>query len=229
MEHVSVEEVRPEHTVQLGRGIMAADRQSLVSLLWEYKVVFRFGPEEKPDIAPNVMEHRLNVDPRRKPVVQKKRHMRPERAAATNAEVQKLLEAGFFGECQYPEWISNEVLVKKPNGAWRMCMDFINLNKACPKDSYPLLKIDKLVDAMVGHALLSFMDTFFGYHQLPLYPEDQEKTESNMDRGLHCYKMMPFGLKNAGATYQRLVNKLFEPLIGQTMEVYIDDMIFYEK
>ena len=104
-------------------------------------------------------------------------------------------------------------------------MDLTNLNKACSKDSYPLPKIDKLVDATAGHTLLSFMDTFFGYHQIPLYPEDQEKTELNTDCGLHCYKMMPFELKNAGATYQHLVNKLFEPLIGQTMEVYIDNMI----
>ena len=95
-----------------------------------------------------------------------------ERAAATNAEVQKLLVAGFIRECQYPKWISNMVLVKKPNGTWRMCMDFTNLNKACPKDSYPLRKIDKLVDATADHALLSFIDAFSGHHQIPLCPED---------------------------------------------------------
>jgi len=94
-------------------------------------------------------------------------------------------------------------------------VDFTDLNKACPKDSYPLPKIDKLVDTMAGHAQLSFMDAVSGNHQIPLYPDDQEKTAFITDRALHCYKMMPFGLKNAGATYQCPANKLFEPLMGK--------------
>ena len=130
-----------------------------------------------------------------------------------------MLEAGFFKECQYPEWISNVVLVKKSKGMWRMCINFIDLNKACPKDNYPIPKIDKLVDATAGHALLSFMDAFRGYHQILLCQEDQEKTTFITDYGLYYYRMMPFGLNNAGATYHRLVNKLFELLIGQTVEV----------
>ena len=95
-----------------------------------------------------------------------------------------------------------------------MCMNFTNLNKTCLKDSYPLSNIDKLVDATAGHALLSFMDAFSVYNQIPHCPEDQEKTVFIMKRGLHCYKIMPFRLKNAEATYQRLVNKLFEALIS---------------
>jgi len=95
-------------------------------------------------------------------VIQKKQHMGPDRASAATAEVQKLLEVSFIRECQYPEWISNVFLGKKPNGTWRMCVGFRNLNKACPKDSYPLPKIDKLVDATTRHALLSFMDAFSG-------------------------------------------------------------------
>ena len=118
--------------------------------------------------------------------------------AAITVEVQKLLEAGFIRERQYPEWISNVILVKKPNGRWRICIDFTDLNKACPKDGYPLPKIDKLVDPMAGHALLSFMDAFSGYHQIPLCRDDQEKTGFITDRGLHCCQMMPFGLKMQG-------------------------------
>ena len=110
-----------------------------------------------------------------------------------------------------------------------MCIDFTDLNKACLKDSYSLSKIDKLMDALAGHALLSFMDAFLGYHQIPLCPDDQEKNALTTDWGLHCYKVMPFELKNAGATYQQLVNKLLEPLIDQTMEVYVDDMIVKSK
>jgi len=139
-------------------------------------------------------------------------------------EVKKLLKASFVRECQYPEWILNVVLVKKPNGPWKMYVDFTDLNKACPKDSHPIPKIDKLVDATARHAPLSFMDAFSRYHQMPLYPEDQEKIVFIINRGLHCYKVMPFRSKNTEATYQWLVNKLFEPLISQTMEVYVDDM-----
>jgi len=164
---------------------MAFDRQSRLSLLREYKDVFAFGPDEIPGITPNVMEHELSVDPRHKPVIQKRRYMGLERAFVANAEVQKLLEASFIRECQYLEWISNVVLVKKPNGTWRMCVNFTDLNKAYPRDSYPLSKINKLVDATDRHALLSFMDAFSGYHQIPLCLEDQEKTAFITDRGFH--------------------------------------------
>jgi len=150
MEHVPLEDERPEHTVQLGRDVSDLDRNSLLSLMWGHRDVFAFAPEEMPGIAQTVIEHWLNVDPLHRPVVQKKHHIDPERAATANAEVQKLLEAGFIRECQYPEWISNVVLVKKPNGTWRICVDFTDLNKACTTDSYLLPKIDKLVDVMAG-------------------------------------------------------------------------------
>jgi len=121
--------------------------------------------------------------------------MGPERTATAIVKIHKLLEAGYIKECQYPDWISNMVLVKKPNGTWTMYADFTDLNKACRKDSYPPPKIDNLVDAPAGHALLSFMDALSGYHQIPLCREDQEKTTFITNRGLHCYRIMPFGLK----------------------------------
>ncbi|XP_052291856.1 uncharacterized protein LOC127900699 [Citrus sinensis] len=148
-----------------------------------------------------------------------------ERYEAINGEVEKLLKVGFIREVNYPEWISNVVLVKKANGKWRMCVDFTDLNKACPKDSFPLPKIDQLVDSTTGHGLLSFMDAFSGYNQIPMFEQDEESTAFITNQGLFCYRIMSFGLKNTGATYQRLVNKIFKALIGRTMEVYVDDMI----
>jgi len=106
-----------------------------------------------------------------------------------------------------------------------MCIDFTDLNKACPKDNFPLPRIDLLVDSTSGHQLLSFMDAFSGYNQIQMVEVDQKKTSFITDRGLYCYKVMPFGLKNAGATYQRLVNKMFEKQMGRNVEVYIDDML----
>ena len=106
-----------------------------------------------------------------------------------------------------------------------MCVDFTDLNRACPKDSFPLPSIDRLVDASAGHYILSFMDAFSGYNQIMMDPLDQEKTVFITEEGLYCYKVMTFGLKNAGATYQRLVNKVFADKIDRSMEVYVDDML----
>jgi len=113
----------------------------------------------------------------------------------------------------------------KKNGKWRVCVDFTDLNKACPKDSFPLPHIDRLEESTSGNKLLSFMDVFAGYNQIMMNPEDQEKTTFYTEQGMFCYRVMPFGLKNVGATYQRFVNKIFALHIGRTMEVYIDDML----
>ena len=110
-----------------------------------------------------------------------------------------------------------------------MCIDFKKLNKVCPKDSYPLPRIDQLVDVTSGHKLLTFMDAFSGYNQIRMASEDKEKTAFITNLGLYCYRVMPFDLKNAGATYQRLVNKIFKEQIGRNMEVYVDDMLVKSK
>ena len=140
-------------------------------------------------------------------------------------EVRKLLEAGFIREVYYPDWLANVVMVRENNGKWRMCVDFTDLNRACPKDSYPLPRIDTLVDSTARHKLLSFMDAFSGYNQIKMKEEDQEKTSFVTNQGLFCYKVMSFGLKNAGATYQRLMNKMFAHQIGRNVQVYVDDML----
>jgi hypothetical protein len=125
----------------------------------------------------------------------------------------------------YPQWLANVVLGRKSSEKWRMCVDFTDLNKACPKDSFPLPRMDVLIDSTSGHELLSFMDAFSGYNQIHMSELDKEKTSFITDRGLYCYNMMPFGLKNAGATYQRLVNRMFRDQIGRNVEVYVDDML----
>ena len=110
-----------------------------------------------------------------------------------------------------------------------MCVDFTNLKKACPKDSFPLPRIDQLVDSIVRHKLLTFMDAFSGYNQIKMTEEVQEKTAFIRSQWLYCYKVMPFGLKNAGATHQRLVNKMFSKQIRRNMEVYVDDILVKSK
>ena len=133
--------------------------------------------------------------------------------------------AKFIQGVYYPKWLANMVMVKKANSKWRMCVDFTDLNKACPKNSYPLPRIDQLIDSTAVHKLLSFMDTFSRYKQIKMDEADQKKTSFVTSQGLFCYKVMPFGLKNARATYQRLVNHMFRPQIGRNVGVYVDDML----
>ncbi|CAA0827440.1 Unknown protein, partial [Striga hermonthica] len=200
-------------------------RSELISFLKHNSDVFAWKHEDIKGIDPGVASHKLNHDRTIRPVVQKRRKLGSDRHKALEEEVKKLIDNKFIKEAKYPTWVSNPVLVKKSNGLWRLCIDFSNLNKACPKDSYPLPHIDYMVDATSGHELMSFMDAYSGYNQIPMDPEDSEHTSFYSARGLYCYTMMSFGLKNAGATYQRLVNKMFATLIGHTMEVYVDDMV----
>ncbi|KAI3685619.1 hypothetical protein L6452_34870 [Arctium lappa] len=120
-------------------------------------------------------------------------------------------------------------VVRKKNGKWRVCIDFTDLNKAFPKDPFPLPHIDSMDDATAGHELLTFMDAYSGYNLILMHSDDQEKTAFMTDKGIYCYKVMPFGLKNASSTYQRLVNMMFKEHLGDTMEVYIDDMLVKSK
>ena len=129
-----------------------------------------------PGIPPSIIQHCLKVDPEKKLVQQKRRVFAPERNEAVMDEVNKLLAANFIREVYYPEWLANVVMVKKANGKWRMCVDFTDLSNACPKDSFPLPRIDQLVDSTTGHKLLTFMDAFSGYNQIQMAEEDQEKT-----------------------------------------------------
>ncbi|GJU11947.1 reverse transcriptase domain-containing protein [Tanacetum coccineum] len=149
----------------------------------------------------------------------------PKRAKAIQAKVQKLVKAGIMREVYYHDWLSNPVMVKKHDGSWRMCVDFTNLNKACPQDCYPLPEIDWKVESLCGYPFKCFLDAYKGYHQIQMAEEDEEKTGFHTPHGVYCYTKMSFGLKNTGATYQRLVDKAFEKQVGRDLEVYVNDLV----
>uniref|UniRef100_A0A804JHV5 Flavin-containing monooxygenase n=1 Tax=Musa acuminata subsp. malaccensis TaxID=214687 RepID=A0A804JHV5_MUSAM len=222
---IPLQKDHPERAIRVGSELPEPEREQLVGLLQENADVFAWSPSDMTGVNPGVALHRLSVSTDARPVKQKLRQQAPERQTAIQEEVTRLLKAGFIKEAGYPQWLSNVVLVKKANGSWRMCVDYTSLNKACPKDCLPLPRVDQLVDATAGHARLSFMDAFSGYNQIRMAPEDQEHTAFITNQGVYFYKVMPFGLKNAGATYQRAVNKAFAHQIGRNMEVYVDDMI----
>nr|GEX74105.1 reverse transcriptase domain-containing protein [Tanacetum cinerariifolium] len=143
----------------------------------------------------------------------------PERARAIQAEVQKLVDAGIMREVYYHDWLSNPVMVKKHDRSWRMCVDFTDLNRACSQDCYPLPEIDWKVESLCGYPFKCFLDAYKGYHQIQL------NTAFHTGQGVYCYTKMPFGLKNAGATYQRLMDKAFKSQVGRNIEVYVDDLV----
>ena len=181
------------------------------------------------NISPVHASHKMNVVPSARPVRQKVRHFHPDRHQVILEKVDNLLKEKFIREIKYPEWLANVVVVPKKGGKWRVCVDYTGLNEACPKDIFPLPRIDHIVDASAGHGMLSFLDAFSGYHQIPMHPPDAEKTAFITPHELFCYNVMLFGLNNARATYHRLVTKMFRPLLGKTMEVYIDDMLVKTK
>ena len=140
-------------------------------------------------------------------------------------EILKQLSVGFLLVVEYPKWLANVVPVPKKDCKVRVCVDFRDLNKASPKDDFPLPHIDMLVDSTTGHPMLSFMDGFFGYNQILMALEDMEKTSFITKWGTYCYRVMPFRLKNARATYQRPAITLFHDMMHRDVEVYVDDMI----
>jgi len=173
----------------------------------------------------NIVVHRLPLKPECLPVKQKLRRTRPDMALKIKKEVQKQIDAGFLVTSEYPQRLANIVPVPKKDGKVRMCVDYRDLNKASPKDDFPLPHIDVLVDSTAKSKVFSFMDGFSGYNQIKLAPEDREKTSFITPWGTFCYRVMPFGLINVGATYQRGITTIFHDMIHSEIEVYVDDMI----
>jgi len=199
---------------KLGKTLVGETQDQIAKVMNRHLNVFAWSASDMPGIDPDFLCHRLAMDPQVKPIRQRRRKFNEEKRQGIRDETQKLLAAGHIREIQDPEWLANVVLVNKSNGKWRMCVDFTDLNKACPKNSYPLSSIDALVDSASGCKLLSFLDAFSGYKQIKMHPIDEEKTAFMTERSCYCYKVMPFGLKNAGATYQRLMDKVLALCLG---------------
>ena len=198
--------------VQIGNTLTSSKKDALVTLLKEFKEVFAWSYEDMPRIDTDIVQHCIPTDPAMKLVKQKLRRMKPEWTLKIKEKVEKQYNVGFLRVVNYPEWLANVVPVPKKDGKVRMCVDFRDLNKASPKDDFSLPHIDILVNNTTGHALLSFIDGFLGYNQIKMAPKDMEMTSFITQWGTYCYKVMPFGLKNAGVTYQRAATTLLHDL-----------------
>nr|XP_027067664.1 uncharacterized protein LOC113693306 [Coffea arabica] len=205
------------------------EEKEYVDLLLEFKDVFAWNYSEMPGLDPRVAVHNLSVKRGTKPVKQTQRRFRPELIPLIENEINRLIETGFIREVKYPTWISSIVPVRKKNGQILVCVDFRDLNETCPKDDFPLPITELMVDATTGHEALSFLDGSSGYNQIRMAPEDEELTAFRTPKGIYCYKVMPFGLKNIGATYQRAMQRIFDDMLHRNVECYVDDLVVKSK
>jgi hypothetical protein len=237
VEKISINPLFPDQQITIGAQIPSELKFRVKKLLQANTDVFAWESGDMTGIPrtlmiegkPFITEHRLNEHKHIIPVAQKRRNLAKERDEAACKEVNDLLSAGILRESKYHTWVANPVMVRKPNGDWRMCVDFTNINKACPKDCYPLPEIDWKVESLNGYKYKCFLDAYKGYHQIQMAKEDEDKTSFFTSKGIFCYKKMPFGLKNAGATYQRLVDKVFHKQLGRNLEAYVDDLVIKSR
>jgi hypothetical protein len=178
-----------------------------------------------PGVPRELIEHELHLDPKAKPVKKQLRRFAQDKKDIIKREIDRLLDIGFIKEVYHSDWLANLVLIPKKNKNWRMCVDYTNLNKACKIDPFGLPQIDQVVDSTAGCNLLSFLNCYFRYHQIPLKVEDQIKTSFITLFGAFCYTTIPFRLKSAGATYQWGIQRCLHSQLRLNAEAYVADVI----
>jgi hypothetical protein len=214
-----------DQRVLLGSQLSDEQEKTLLRFLFNNKDIFAWTANDLCGVNRDVIEHSLNVDPSFRPRKQRLRKMSEDKAEGARNEVKRLLSAGVIREVTYPKWLANTVMVKKANGKGRMCIDFRDLNKACPKDEFPLPRIDSLVDATASSELMSLLDCYSGYHQIWMKKEDEPKNSFITSSGTYCYLRMPEGLKNAGGSFSGMTAKVLHSQIGSNVLTYVDDII----
>jgi len=187
----------PEAKVFIGSSLPKRIEEDLVEFLESRRSTFAWKPGDMAGISKEIITHKLGVDHSFRSIHQKRRKFTPERNQIIQEEVERLLKSDMIREVHFPRWLANVVVIQKKNGKWRVCVDFTDLNKAYPKDPFPLPHIDSMIDAAADHELLTFMDASSGFHQIQMEPSDQEDTAFITPTGIYCYIAMPFGLKKS--------------------------------
>jgi hypothetical protein len=226
---VPLDPATPKQTVIISEDLTSQEEEKLISCLSRYKDVFAWSALDLVGVSRTVIEHSLGIDPSVRLKKQRLRKMSDEKTEATKAEVHRLLEANFIEPVAYPTWLSNVVMVQKKSGKWRMCIDFTSINKACPKDNFPLPRIDKIVDSAARCEVMSLLDCFSGYHQIYMKEEDKARTSFITPFGTYCFIRMPEGLKNAGSTFSRLTKTVLESQVGRNIFTYVDNILVARK
>jgi hypothetical protein len=226
---VPLDPATPKQTVVISEDLTSQDEEKLISCLFRNKDVFAWSALDLVRVSRTIIEHSLSIDPSVRPKKQRLCKMSDEKTEATKAEVHRLLEANFIEPIAYSMWLTNVVRVQKKSGKWRMCIDFTSLNKACPKDNFPLPRIDKIVNSAAGCEVMSLLDCFFGYHQIYMKEEDKASTNFITPFDTYCFIRMQEGLKNAGSTFSRLTKTVLSSQVGRNIFTYVDDIVVASK
>jgi hypothetical protein len=198
--------------IQLGPDLRPKEKRQYEDLLRKYIHLFPFNYKDFREVT--MEQHKIELLPNVKPIRTKQGRWNPKYTAMVKEELDKLLEAGFIRLVETTEWVSPVVLVLKKNGKLKVCVKYKALNKVTKKDRYPLPFCEEILEEVAGHEMYTFGDGYRGYHQVKIAPEDQLKTMFITPWGTFYYTIMPFGLCNAPGTFQRLMNKVFEPFLG---------------
>ncbi|PKI61305.1 hypothetical protein CRG98_018296 [Punica granatum] len=224
-EEINVGTEEEPRTLKIRTGL-DAQRARMIDFLREYQEVFAWSYADMLGLDPSIVKHFLPFDTEK--FLPKRQQLRRQRASLLlriKEEVVKQINAGFLKVCNYSEWVANIIPVEKKDRRVQVCVDCRDLNKASPKDNFPLPHIDVLVDNMARRAQFAFMDGFSGCNQIRMTEEDKIKTTFTTMWGTFCYRVMPFGLKNAGATYQRAMVTLFYDMMHKEVEMYFDGAV----
>jgi hypothetical protein len=215
--------------VVISEDLTSQDEEKLISCLFRNKDVFAWCTLDLVGVSRTIIEHSLGINPSVRPKKQRLRKMSDEKTEAAKAKVHYRLEANFIEPIAYPMWLANIVMVQKKSGKWHMCIDFTSLKKACPKDNFPLPRIDKIVDSAAGCKVMSILDCFSCYHQIYMKEEDKASTSFVTPFSTYCFIRMLEGLKNAGSTFSRLTKTVLESQVGRNIFTYVDDIVVASK
>jgi hypothetical protein len=213
--------------VRLSSSLTRGQRAEYTELLREFVDVFAWTYEDLKTYDTSVIEHKIPLKEEARPFRQKLRQINPTLMPVMEKEVKKLLDAQIIVPLRYSEWVANLVPVRKKSGEIRLCVDFKNLNKSSRKDNYPLPNMEHILQRVTGASRISMIDGFFGYNQISVMPEDREKTALTTPWGTFMYAKMPFGLMNAGATFQRAMDIAFIGEKDQFVMIYLDDITVF--
>jgi hypothetical protein len=233
--------------VIIASDLTDAQEEKLIEVLREHKEAIGWTIEDIKGISPSLVMHKIHLEEDSKPSREPQRRLNPAMQEVVRAEVIKLLDAGIIYPISDSKWVSpihvvpkkagltvvtnkdNELVPTRIQSGWRVCIDYRKLNIATRKDHFPLPFIDQMVEHLAGHEYYCFLDGYSGYNQIPVDPEDQEKTTFTCPFGTFAYRRMPFGLCNAPATFQRCMISIFSDMVERIMEIFMDDFSVFES
>jgi hypothetical protein len=210
--------------IKLSKKLNPEVKERYIKLMKDFPDVFAWSYEDLKFYDTKVIDHVIPVKNDQNPFKQKLRRMNPLLLPLIEKDVRNIFDAKIIVSLRFSKWLANLVPVRKKSGKIRLCVDFWNLNRVSLKDNYPLPNMDYILQKVVGSQKLSMLDGFFGYNQIIVHPGDQEKTTFTTPWGTFMYAKMPFGLMNAGDTFQRAIDISFADEKDKFIVIYLDDM-----